>query len=91
MDANKITVGLVIAQPVKDTDQPLSELLRYTQDKKAEVILFPEDHIYAELKELVSGRKEGRTPEDGLTVFKSVGIAIQDSSVANLVLRKLRG
>ena len=48
-----------------------------------------EDHIYAELKELVSGSKPGRTPEDGVTVFKSVGIAIQDSSVANLVLRKL--
>ena len=48
-----------------------------------------EDHIYAELKELVSGKKKGRTPEDGITVFKSVGIAIQDSSVANLVLRKL--
>jgi len=50
-----------------------------------------EDDIYAELKELVSGQKPGRTPEDGVTVFKSVGIAIQDSSVANLVLRKLRG
>ncbi len=50
-----------------------------------------EDHIYAELRELVSGQKEGRTPADGVTVFKSVGIAIQDSSVANLVLRKLRG
>ncbi len=47
------------------------------------------DHVYAELKELVSGAKPGRLPEDGLTVFKSVGIAIQDSSVANLVLRKL--
>jgi len=48
-----------------------------------------ENHIYAELKELVSGDKKGRTPEDGITVFKSVGIAIQDSSVASLVLRKL--
>lgn len=48
-----------------------------------------EDHIYAELKELVSGKKIGRTEEDGVTVFKSVGIAIQDSSVANLVLNKL--
>ncbi|MFH0850197.1 MAG: ornithine cyclodeaminase family protein [Candidatus Bathyarchaeota archaeon] len=48
-----------------------------------------EDHIYAELKELVSGEKRGRTSEDGVTVFKSVGIAIQDSSVASLVLRKL--
>jgi ornithine cyclodeaminase/alanine dehydrogenase len=50
-----------------------------------------EEHIYAELRELVSGQKRGRTPEDGVTVFKSVGIAIQDSSVANLVLRKVRG
>jgi len=50
-----------------------------------------EDDIYAELKELVSGKKPGRTPEDGVTVFKSVGIAIQDSSVASLVLSKLRG
>jgi alanine dehydrogenase len=50
-----------------------------------------ESHIHAELGELVTGEKEGRTPKDGLTVFKSVGIAIQDSSVANLVLNKLRG
>lgn len=49
-----------------------------------------EDHIYAELGELVLGRKKGRTPEDGLTVFKSVGLAIQDSSVANLVMKKWR-
>lgn len=64
--------------------------------KEAGDILIPinegaitEGHIYAELKELVSGNKEGRTPSDGITVFKSVGIAIQDSSVANLVLEKL--
>ncbi len=49
-----------------------------------------EDHIHAELGEIVLGRKEGRTAEDGLTVFKSVGLAIQDSSVANLVLKKYR-
>ena len=49
-----------------------------------------EDHIHAELGEVVLGRKEGRTPNDGLTVFKSVGLAIQDSSVASLVLRKYR-
>ena len=48
------------------------------------------DHIHAELGEVVNGEKEGRTPEDGLTVFKSVGLAIQDSSVASLVLRKYR-
>ena len=49
-----------------------------------------EDHIYAELGELVLGRKDGRVEGDGLTVFKSVGLAIQDSAVAGLVLRKWR-
>jgi alanine dehydrogenase len=49
-----------------------------------------EDHIYAELGDLILGRKEGRTSEDGLTVFKSVGLAIQDSSVSKLVLEKYR-
>ena len=48
-----------------------------------------ESHIHAELGEIITGEKTGRTPDDGLTVFKSVGIAIQDSSVANLVLKKL--
>jgi len=47
------------------------------------------NHIYSELKEIVSGKKVGRTSEDNITVFKSVGIAIQDSSVANLVLKKI--
>jgi len=48
-----------------------------------------ESHIYATLGELVTGIKTGRTNDDGLTLFKSVGIAIQDNSVANLVLKKL--
>jgi len=49
-----------------------------------------ESHIYAELGELVTGEKPGRTSSDGLTVFKSVGIAIQDSSVANLLIKKIQ-
>jgi ornithine cyclodeaminase/alanine dehydrogenase len=48
------------------------------------------EHIYAELKELVTGQKVGRTSEDNITVFKSVGIAIQDSSVAYLILNKIK-
>jgi ornithine cyclodeaminase/alanine dehydrogenase len=46
------------------------------------------DHIYAELGELVTGTKKGRTDSDNITLFKSVGLAIQDSSVAALVVRK---
>lgn len=40
------------------------------------------DHIYAELGELVIGQKDGRTSEDEITFFKSVGMAIQDASAA---------
>ncbi len=48
-----------------------------------------EEHIYATLGELVTGIKPGRKSKDDLTVFKSVGIAIQDCSVANLILKKV--
>lgn len=48
------------------------------------------DHIYAELGEIIIGEKKGRTEEDGLTIFKSVGLAIQDSAIAGLVIKKWR-
>ncbi len=41
-----------------------------------------EDHIYAELGEIVTGKKPGRTSEEEVTLFKSVGLALQDMSTA---------
>ena len=40
------------------------------------------DHIYAELGELAAGLKEGRSSSQEITIFKSVGIALQDIAVA---------
>lgn len=40
------------------------------------------EHIYAELGEIVTGKKPGRTSDDEITLFKSVGLAIQDASTA---------
>ncbi len=42
------------------------------------------DDIYAELCELVSGRKPGRTSQEEITLFKSVGLAIEDVATAKL-------
>ena len=42
------------------------------------------DHIRAELTELVTGRKEGRTSDTEITVFKSVGYAMEDAVTARL-------
>jgi alanine dehydrogenase len=44
--------------------------------------------IYAELGELIVGKKLGRESKDEITVFKSVGLAIQDISTAKLVYEK---
>lgn len=43
-------------------------------------------HIVAELAELVSGAAPGRTAEDEITLFKSVGHAAQDVALARRVL-----
>jgi alanine dehydrogenase len=49
---------------------------------------FKEDHIAGELGELVLGRVEGRTSPDQITVFKSLGMAVEDVVTADLVFRR---
>lgn len=46
------------------------------------------DAIHAEIGELLAGSKAGRISDDEITLYKSVGIAIQDVAAAHLVYRK---
>jgi ornithine cyclodeaminase/alanine dehydrogenase-like protein (mu-crystallin family) len=48
------------------------------------------DSIHAEIGEVLAGVKSGRTSAGEITLYKSVGIAIQDVAAANLVYRKAR-
>lgn len=50
--------------------------------------LIAEDHIYAELGEIVAGIKLRRESDEEVTLFKSVGNAVQDVSVAARVLQE---
>jgi ornithine cyclodeaminase/alanine dehydrogenase-like protein (mu-crystallin family) len=43
------------------------------------------EHIRAELGEIVAGHKPGRTSPDQITLFKAVGIAVQDAVAAAAV------
>ncbi|MGA1872064.1 MAG: ornithine cyclodeaminase family protein [Thermoplasmatota archaeon] len=43
------------------------------------------DHIQAELGEIITGMKQGRTSSEQITLFKSNGLAIQDAATAKLV------
>jgi alanine dehydrogenase len=47
--------------------------------------------VHAELGELVAGTKPGRSSEDQITLYKSVGVAVQDVAAAALVLAAAKG
>lgn len=48
--------------------------------------LIGKEHIYAELGEIIGGRKKGRESPDQVTLFKSVGVAVQDLAAADRAL-----
>jgi ornithine cyclodeaminase len=43
----------------------------------------------ADLAELVSGRKPGRTGDDEITIYKAVGVGLQDVALAGLAYRRV--
>jgi ornithine cyclodeaminase/alanine dehydrogenase-like protein (mu-crystallin family) len=47
-------------------------------------------HIAAELAEVVTGRRAGRTRREEITVFKSVGFALEDLAAAQLAYERAR-
>jgi len=48
--------------------------------------LISRDHIRGELGDVVLGRAAGRVNSDQITLFKSVGIAVQDAVAARVAL-----
>ena len=52
--------------------------------------LIDANHVHAEIGELVAGTRPGRTSREQITLYKSVGVAVQDAAAAALVLRAAR-
>jgi len=48
------------------------------------------DHIRAEIGEVLNGELPGRTSPDEITLFKSLGLAIEDLAAANYLYRRAR-
>jgi ornithine cyclodeaminase len=46
-------------------------------------------HVVADLHEIASGKKQGRTNSRDVTLFKSVGCALEDLVTAKLIYRKI--
>jgi ornithine cyclodeaminase/alanine dehydrogenase-like protein (mu-crystallin family) len=45
------------------------------------------EHVHAELGEIVSGARSGRANDRQITLYKSVGVAVEDAAATALVLR----
>jgi len=52
--------------------------------------IITERHIQAELGEIVVGEKPGRLDPNQMTLFKSVGLAVQDAAAAQLALQNAK-
>ena len=48
------------------------------------------EHIHAELGEIVAGTRPGRANDRQITLYKSVGVAVEDAAATALVLRLAR-
>lgn len=48
--------------------------------------VIPAEHVHTELGELVAGTKSGRQSPEQITLYKSVGVAIQDAAAAALAI-----
>ena len=46
--------------------------------------------VYAEIGEVITGIKEGRTSNDEITIFDSTGLAIQDVATSWMVYKKAK-
>jgi alanine dehydrogenase len=50
--------------------------------------LLAKSNVYAELGEIVAGKKAGRTSREEITIFDSTGMALQDAAAAALVYER---
>lgn len=89
-DKNEVLPDLMTrAQVVTDV---LDQCVEFGDLRHAiEVGAMSRDDVYAELVDLVGGRKPGRTSENRITLFDSTGTALQDVASATMIYRRALG
>lgn len=73
-------------------DDVLSQARLYVEQREAATResgdVIAAGQVFAEIGEVVAGTRPGRQSEQEITLFKSVGVAIEDVAAADLVYRK---
>jgi ornithine cyclodeaminase/alanine dehydrogenase-like protein (mu-crystallin family) len=83
LDADVLTAARVVVEYREQALQEAGDLVMAIEAGEASA-----NDIAADLGEVVTGRAPGRTSTEQLTVFKSIGVAIEDVSVGAYVYEK---
>ena len=85
VDAATVVDALVVVESRQQALAPWPTGLLELVGPLRDGLITPE-HIHAELGELVTGARPGRTSAEQITLYKSAGVAVQDAAAAALVL-----
>lgn len=83
LDADVVAASSLFVDRVESAMNEAGDYLRAIQDGA----IGPE-HLRAELGEVLRGTRPGRTSADEITLFKSLGLGIEDLAVAEYLYRK---
>jgi ornithine cyclodeaminase/alanine dehydrogenase-like protein (mu-crystallin family) len=82
IDTETIQKAMVVVDSVTAVLAEAGDLIQPIEQGKID-----ESHIHAELGEIITEKKSGRTNPEQITFFKSVGVAVQDAVAAQIVLQ----
>jgi alanine dehydrogenase len=89
VDSATVTDALVVVESRDAVLAPPPSGSNDLREPIREGLIGPE-HIHAEIGELLLGTKPGRSSPDQITLYKSVGVAAQDVTAAQLALTAAR-
>jgi ornithine cyclodeaminase len=85
LDAETIAASTLVVDRRESAEHEAGDLLLAVEDGAVGL-----DHVAAELGEVLIASHPGRTRDDELTIFKSLGLGVEDLAAAELVVRKAR-
>jgi ornithine cyclodeaminase len=85
LDAATVAASSLFVDSVESATNEAGDYIRAAR----EGVVGPQ-HIRAELGEVLRGTKRGRTSEDEITLFKSLGLAVEDLAAAEYLYRKAK-
>ena len=83
IDSEAIAMARVVVDSMEAVQKECGDIMIPAQDSKTTL-----DHLVGEIGEVIADTKRGRTSPDDITIYKSLGIAIQDVATGHMVYRK---